>query len=210
MGTTKLKLYNGALLLIGENALSALTDDVKGRYVIDGMYDDALDFCLAQGLWAFATRAVSITSSVTPSFHYTYGFEIPSDLIRIGAVWTDDNEAVPITEYAKEGNYIYADVTPIYIQYISNDASWGLDLTKWPPWYVEYVKAHIAAEICQTITGNTTKTEEARKFEMIQRRAAGNRNAMEKPARFPPRGQWSNARVAGWRTSSLRGTGRGL
>lgn len=209
---SKLHLYNGAIRLIGGQSLSALTDDVETRRVIDEIYSDSLNYCLEMGYWNWAIRSIEAAddSSISPVFDYQYAFTKPTDWIRTNAVFADGAETTPLTEYSFEQGYFYANITPIYIRYVSNDTSYGLDLGKWTATFQKYVEAHLAAEISERIRSDQAKSEYLRKLEEERLRTASNRNSMDLPARFAPPGLWAQARYKGWRGSSLRGTGRGL
>jgi hypothetical protein len=210
--SSKLNLYNSALRLIGDIKLSALTDDVEARYVIDDVFEDACFFCLESGYWNFAMRAVQVEDdpSVVPQFNYQFAFGRPTDWLRTASIFADSYERDTVTDYAYEQGYWYANITPLYIRYVSNDNQYGMDLGKWTMHFQRYVEAHIAAEVCTRLSQSTTIEEALRKKEEFRKRDAQNKNAMENPARFPPLGQWARSRAIGFRSSSLRSTGRGL
>ena len=82
--TTKLKLYNKALLYCKERKLASLTEEGKPRRLLDEVYDDSIEYCLEEGLWKFATQTVRIDydESIAPLYGYRRAFVKPSD-------WTD-------------------------------------------------------------------------------------------------------------------------
>ena len=209
---SKLGLYNAALSLIGEAEIASLTETAEARYVLDRKYDDATRYCLECGLWNFATRAIEAHAapSVEPTFGYQFAMTRPNDWLRIAGVWTDPTERNPNVDYAFEQGYIYANVDPLYIRYVSSDPQYGMDLGKWPMAFQRFVEAHLAAEICSRLTNNDQKHQELRKLENNRMLAAENKNAMDLPARFPPMGSWAQSRMTGFRGSKLSGPGRGL
>ena len=208
----KLALYNCALSLIGEAEISTLEENVEARRVLDRKYDDAWRYCLEQGMWNFAIRAIEANdvASVTPTFGYQYAFTKPNDWLRTTGVWSDVRESDPLTDYAFEQGYFYANLTPIYIRYVSSDPQYGMDLGKWPLTFQRYVEAHLASEICERLSNNASKHEALLKLQAMRRREAENKNAMDNPARFPPMGSWARSRMGAFGRSRLGGTGRGL
>lgn len=163
--TTKLSLYNGALLLMTERKLASLDDPVGddtplAQIELDTVWDNgARDFCLEQGLWNFATRSQSITydPDITPAFGLQRVFDKPSDWIRTAALCSDDRFSATVLDYRDEGSYWFSDLDTIYVKYISNDNSYGYDLSLWPQTFVKFVSAYLAMETCERITQNRVK-----------------------------------------------------
>lgn len=59
---TKLGLYNAALGECGEPELTSLSEDRKPRHLLDSVYDDVVKYCLEQGQWKHAIRAIEANS----------------------------------------------------------------------------------------------------------------------------------------------------
>ena len=159
---TKLTLYNGALRECGERELTALTDDIEGRHLLDAVYDQALKYCLEQGAWNFAIRAIEANSdtNVEPTFGFSFAFEKPTDIVRILEVSANAEFSTPLINYLEEGNYWYADADPIYVRYTSDDSEYGLDLSIWPETFTFYVELHLARLIVRRLTGSASKFNE--------------------------------------------------
>ena len=205
----QLSLYNEALGILKERSLSALTDSREPRRVLDDYYSGVVAYCLARGFWNFAMRAVSITESltITPEFGYTYAFEHPSDWIRTYVVADNENFEPQLLRYNDEAGVWYADVTPLYVKYISNSASYGLNLSAWPQTFADYVACRLAYRAAPRIS--KASTEEMQRLYEEQKRAcgiAGGVDAMDEPPRFPPTGSWAGSRrgvYRGPRSSTL-------
>jgi hypothetical protein len=158
---TKLAVFNGALRLLKERKLDTLTDDEFKRYELDAEYDATIAYMLEKGLWNFAMRTVTIDEdvSVDPAFGFNYAFEKPSDWVRTWKV-SANPRLFPVMgagEYIHEGAYWSANVTPIYVSYVSNGASYGLDLTAWPASFIRAVEFELALRVAPTITSFTSK-----------------------------------------------------
>jgi len=68
---TKLGLFNGALLMLGERSLATLTENREPRRLLDIVWDGGgVRTCLEAGIWNFAVRAARIEydPSAEPGF----------------------------------------------------------------------------------------------------------------------------------------------
>ena len=202
--TTKLLIFNGALRMCGERKLASLSENRQPRHLLDDEWaDDAVDYCLSAGQWKFAKRTVEIASSVgvTPAFGYTKAFAIPDDFIRTAALCSDPYLRVPLLAYSQEQAYWFADVDPIYVSYISNDASYGGDMSRWPQEFVLFVQAYLAGKIVTALTQDKEQRKQSLGLERKYLLEAKSSDAMEGPSAFPPPGAWVSARLG-------RGAGR--
>lgn len=213
--TDKLKIYNGALSLIGERALASLTEARESRRALDLVYDDdGIKACLEAGQWYFAMRSQKITydSAISPTWGFRRVFDVPSDHVRTCALCSDENFNVPLLDYREEANFWYADIDVIYVRFVSQDTSYGLDLSLWPASFVEFVKAHFASKISPTVTSSDGTKKDALAYRTLMLKHAKSLAAMADGTTFPARGSWANARAGnsrGWRdrgnTGSLLG-----
>lgn len=206
--TTRLRLYNLALLAVGERELTALTDDVPARRYLDQAWNNGFtDEVLAAGQWKFArrTQQISRESSVTAEFGHPYAFAIPTDHIRTVAVCADEFFRNPLTDYQVEGGHWLASINPIYVSFVSNAASYGGDLSRWQADVVEYARFLLAQKIVPRLSGNKTDLERLDKKTQRALKDAKSSDAMEGPTAFPPTGSWVRARMRG-RTGYDRGS----
>ena len=196
MAVSQLSLYNEALRLIGERRLASISENREPRRVLDDVWNDgAVDYCLEQGQWNFAMRAVEITpSAVTPAFGFTYAFDKPNDFIRTAGVSEDESFNVPLLDTMEEVGFWFANVTPIYVRYVSNAASYGSDFQRWPSSFAKYVAAFLASEICFTITQSAEKQNFIITLAMDRLKKAKSIDAMADATAFTPQGGWSSAR----------------
>lgn len=199
--STKLELYNEALGLLGERRLTSLTEARDHRYHLDDAYAKALEYCLEQGYWNFAMRTVTITpsSSITVAFGYTRAYEKPTDWVRSYILSASPSLDPPLLDrqYVDEADIWYADCNPLYVKYVSNDATtYGAVLANWPETYAFYVACRLARMICPIVSsGSADKIEQAEEREKKARLDARNKDAMNEPTKFPPRGSWSQSRM---------------
>lgn len=194
---TQLSLYNGALTILGERKLASLTENREPRFKLDDIWDnDLVNRVLQHGQWKFAKRTVQLTasSSVTPSFGFQFAFDKPTDFIRTIMIAYDEYFNVPITRYSDESKWLFCDAEVIYFAYVSNDSQFGGDLTLWQPNFAEYVEHYLAYKVAPRLTGLEFSERNLQGKMKMQLAEAKATDAMEGPAKFPPRGGWSRSR----------------
>ena len=198
--TTQLSLYNGALRLCMERKLASLTEAREPRRYLDDAWEDgAVDACLEMGLWSFAIRTVQLTydSGITPSFGASRVFAVPDDFLKLNELSTDEMFTSAFNAFRMEAGKIYAEVDTLYLSYVSNDPSFGGDMTRWPNAFEGLVQAYLAAEIVGRLTTDRELKKDVEKKMAAAQRAALAVDALNKPARRTPRGTWVAARIGG-------------
>jgi hypothetical protein len=197
--TTKLIVYNEALLVCGERLLTALDSPAteQSQIELDRVWNGgAVNYCLEKGLWQFAERAISLSydPDTTVQFGYQRAFNKPTDLIRISNVSADERFSVPLLDYNYRADFFFADHDTLYLKYISNDAQYGADLTLWPETFVKYVGVYLAWCICNRLT-QSKLDKSMLKDEMDEKLSdAKAKDAIANPTKFPPSGSWANSR----------------
>ena len=201
MTTSRLSLYNDALLIVGERPLASLTEEREPRRLLDQAWDSGTVFgCLEMAQWNFAMRAVQLDHDpdYSPEFGYRYRFNKPSDWMVTSALCADEFFYDPITAYADELDFWYADADPIYVRFISNDDSYGLNFGMWPSTFTDYVAAAFAGKIVMKLTSDESRRDYILhpKTGILAHRltVARSRAAMAKPTKFFPQGNWASAR----------------
>jgi hypothetical protein len=154
----RLGLYNQVLTEhLEERRLISLTENREARRVMDDVWDGpTIGGCLAAGFWNFATRTAmyEASPSIEPDFGYAYAFDKPTDWVRSVALSSDEMFACPLVEFNDEAGFWFANVDTIYVRWVSNDTSYGMNLAGWPENFERYVAASLAVAACGRITGN--------------------------------------------------------
>lgn len=206
MGTDQLQQYNDALLLCGERGLATLEEPREPRRLLDQAWLQAIDACLEEGQWWFATRTMRVEVDDTvspPEFGYRNAFSKPVDYIQTCAVCTDEYFRTPLLRYADEMGYWWADIEPIYVQIVSNDVQYGADMGRWPASFCAYNAAYLAGRVITKLAGDRSD-QRAHLFgppgrpedgwiEVCKRKAMS-LAARTQPTKFPATGSWVNAR----------------
>jgi hypothetical protein len=209
--TTKTKLYRNAAIILKQDAVGmAVTEDSGVVNNLNLVYDDVLAFALTRGDWNFATLTVSIEASadVTSAISdYSSAIPKPDDYAgRIVAISGNQRFDPPLDDYHEDGGtagYIWCDVDPLYLRYISNATDVGLDLSLWPPTFTRYVEHELAYRVAPTLTSiGAAEKEELRKERTRALKEAQMNDARNQGAQKLPQGRLVQAR--GWPNTRSR------
>lgn len=196
--TTKLKLYNRALLYCRERQLAALTDNSPSRRALDAVWDSGyfISRVLEMGFWNCAMRTVlaDYTPSVEPSFGLARAFAKPDDWVRTYALSADEYFTEPLRQYTDEGGYWFAEYDELYVQYVSSSDAYGGDLSRWPESLATaaaYLLAYDAAPALGLPETRIDKLEQDKEKAFLMAKST---DAMNQPTALKPMGGWEASR----------------
>lgn len=200
---SKLSIYNGALLALGERKLSSLTEARASRRRLDSVWDDGgVKSCLQASFWNFAMQSIELTfsPSITPAFGYRYAFDKPTDWVRTSVISGDGNFSCELLDCEDQGAYWYADFDTIYVRYVSDDNAFGMDIANWPENFTRYVEHYFAQRICKATSnsGGDAEALEAKTRRLLNEAKAT--DAMDETTKMIPPGSWSQSRRGSRRT----------
>jgi len=196
--TSKLSIYQGATIALGDRKIMSLTEKRGTRYACDDVWDrGGVNTCLQMGQWNFATRSLQydFSPSIEPDFGFRHAFNKPDDWVRTVAVCEDEFFKVPLLSYTDEAAFWFADLDTIYVRFVSNDPSFGTNFAAWPPNFTRYVELYFAWSICERVTAATSKKQDLEKDLKQALLLAKNTDAMDEATTFPPPGTWSRSRM---------------
>jgi hypothetical protein len=204
MATSKLERYNEALGALEERKLGSLSENREPRRVLDDYWSGVVAFCLEQGYWNFAMRAVQAdaSASISPTFGFDYAFNKPDDWIKTYEISANENFIPPLIDrdYVDEPNLWYANCDPLFVKYVSNATAYGLDLSIWSASFADYVSLRLAAKACKRITGKDDMLTGPDGLLRREKRARGialANDAMNEGVKFAPEGTWVQSRRGG-------------
>lgn len=143
---TKLQLYNKALGHLGPVRLTSLQENRPDRRELDAVYDGSLQVMLERGVWKFALRTVRLDpdTDVTPLFGLRYAYSKPTDWVRLRLISPDERQEDEDRTFREEGAYIFSDYSVLYVTFVSNLTTHGLNLGAYPELYANAVAAEMA------------------------------------------------------------------
>lgn len=143
----KLEIYRGALQLLGNSAgLSSLTEVAPARHRLDEIWSPSVDYLLTKGLWNFAMRTIELSydEDVEAGFGRTYAFSKPTDWIRTASICDTGDFDGSFEDFDDENGYWAADVTKLYIKYVSSDTDYGWNVGSWRQPFAQALEAYLA------------------------------------------------------------------
>lgn len=194
---SRLGLYQRAAQILGERRPASLTENVAVRRRLDVIWDaEGVKHCLQRGLWNFAMRSAQLdySPSVEPEFGYRYAFNKSSDWVRTAIIATDES-FYSAARYSDEVGYIWSDWPLLYAKWVSDDTSYGMDLSLWPPNFTEFVAHSFALKAAKTTTGSSADADELKRDEKRMLILARSTDAMDEPTQFV-RSRWAESRVS--------------
>lgn len=206
--TDKLSVYNRALIHIGSTPLRRIDENVEVRRSLDAAWGSdkgGVQYVLEMGYWRFALRSVKLTydNEYESDFGYRRRFRLADDFVKTYAVCEDEYFRAPLTEYDREGDFIYAEFDDLYLRYVSNATDRGFDLGRWPATFTRMVEYHLAREIAPPKLAKT-KSENIETGFKEARLEARNVDCMEEPQKFPAVRGWAGSRRAAHRHENKR------
>lgn len=196
----KLEIFNDTLVEhLGERAVTA-NENRESRLVLEQFWKDGrfIDECLEEGDWSFAIRTLEIQydPALEPDYGFSRVFPKPDDCKRLVALSPDPDFNVRLDEtgYRDENGYWFTYNDVIYASFISNLEEYGRDPSKWPEYFLDYMKARLARKACKRITQSDSRLEELMKTERRLLMNARGKDGMNKPSVKMNRGSWNKAR----------------
>lgn len=205
MSATRLSVYNEALSICGERSLSltsGLTEVREGRYLLDDVWNNnGVRFCLEQAQWKFAMRSqmLDYDTSITPGFGYRRAFQKGTDWCLTSAVCSDEYFRTPLLEYNDEAGYLYSNIDQIYVRFVSDDSSYGGDMSLWTTTFATYVASHFASRVIMTLSSDKERQKQVIGLSEKALKEAKSLDAMADPEKMIPHGSWASSRIRGIR-----------
>ncbi|PRH31903.1 hypothetical protein [Burkholderia multivorans] len=154
-------ICNRALTKLGDKRITSLDEDSKAAATLNSMYDDVLDACLREHVWAFAkTRAQLAALADAPLFGFGYQYRLPADFIRL--IQIGQFLVYPKTDtrglFSIENGNLLTDIeAPLYVRYVKRVT----DPNAMDPLFREAFACRLAVEACESLTQSSTKRQAA-------------------------------------------------
>jgi hypothetical protein len=201
---SKLDIYVQAALILKLRAVADLSESTHTRVTFDALWDSVVAYMLEAHGWRFAARAVSLdpVTTETPAYGYSYYFDKPSDFVRLIAISSSPYDWPTLDDFSEEGDVWAANCNPLFIEYVSNDTSKGMNIGAWR---ASFGRA-VAYELADRAAGSLTKLGDdelklIEKEKMNALHTAKTRDSIGQPAARPGPGLLTRSRM-GRRTIS--------
>ncbi len=154
-GDSVVSICNSALVALGEDLITALTDNTKRAILCNLRYDPVRRAALRSHPWNFAKAQANLAASTTdPLFDYDWAYPLPADFIRFWDESSDDNDEPELEIY---GNQVLTDDAPplgiIYVQDVQ-------DPTRFDALFVQLLALELAFDLCEPLTQSGDKLKD--------------------------------------------------
>lgn len=168
MAASEVAICNKALLKVGSETISALSNTSKRAIACNTIYAACRDEVLEAHPWNFAKQRVDLTADVTaPAFGYDFRFLAPTDCLLPLKVNGND------TTWSFEDRYILSDDTDCELEYTKKET----DTTTFSPTFDEALACRIASELAIALHQKVTLADLMMKAYQAQLRQARFTNA---------------------------------
>lgn len=143
---TDIDMASNALVLIGDDPISALSDSTAAS----NLYLETYKLVLSQHPWTFALKEQflsRLTQAPDTETGYSYAFRMPTDIIRLWAV-------LNIRDYRIVGENLYANATEVFARYV-----YKVSETLLPPHVVKTIEYKLAADFAISVAEDEQKSE---------------------------------------------------
>lgn len=122
MAESTLSIINASLTKLGERRISSIEEDTPQGRAAKALHAQAFRYILTKSPWSSATEYTQLLSdatwSSTNSPRWPYRYQLPNKLVKLLKVYDGDEDQYYL--YKRRGNYIYTDISLIYIEYIKD------------------------------------------------------------------------------------------
>lgn len=149
---SKVSICNRALVLLGANKITSLSDDTQEAIVLNNVYTDSLKTILAECCWNFAAKRARLNKETKePVWGGGSMFALPSDMVRIFDVSLPED-----FNYTIEGRSLItaADSVGIIYTWLNEDDS------MYPSYFINAFAYLLAHDVCYELTNAVSKTDE--------------------------------------------------
>ena len=189
MASTSTEICNSALIKVGAERISSLTENNKRAILCNEQYNKIRKKLLSSHPWNFSTKRVQLTrDAAVPEFEFDFQYSIPSDCLRIFRVKNDGNFM-----YRIEAGKLLTNESEVYIEYAKDET----DVSLFAEYFTEYLAHALAYDLCYAIVQSNAYKQSLKEDVLESRREAKNSDAQEGSPREFDISTWTNARMEG-------------
>jgi hypothetical protein len=150
---TRLTIWNAALDMLVETALTSEADDRPVARWLGREYDRVRDSVLASHTWNFAAKREWLAAdSTAPEFGWQFRYEVPEDFIRVYYLNQKGKRNYPPIPYEIDGQFILCDYpAPLPLRYVRRETLEG----NFDVLFCTALAGRLAAEMAQWLTGKS-------------------------------------------------------
>lgn len=150
---SKAEICNLALVRLGANTITSLTDGTQTANLCNTVFDTLADEVMMEGPWTSTIRRADLNQlTTTPAFEYSYQYQLPTDpfCLKVLNVYSLSPSE---EDYVIEDDKLLSDESSISIRYIGRLTDTG----DWDPYLTRAFIARLASELAYPLTGKSDK-----------------------------------------------------
>jgi len=169
---SEVSICNMALQKLGNEAITALSEDSKRARACNLYYDINRDAILAAFPWnGCVKRARLARLAEEPEWGFSYKYQLPADCLRVLRAFDDESAGEDDTyeiTYQVESRELLTDATEVYVKYIKREE----DPNKYSPLLIEAMACRLAVQLVYNLAASTTLREQAfQEYDLVLREA---------------------------------------
>lgn len=197
---SEVAICNAALIKMGADTITALTDNNVRARVMNQRYAATRDSELRKRRWKFSILRVSLPALASvPDSDFDLQYQLPVDYLRLiegGSI----AEIPDLSDFRGGGNELFSIegqkiltnlAAPLAIRYLARVT----DTALFDPAFTDYLASVLAFDNCERITQSAEKKETLRQDKRDSLREAIRGNALEAPPRQQADSEWIAARA---------------
>jgi|TARA_R110002020_G_scaffold22513_7_gene76087 hypothetical protein len=150
--SSEAEICSNALSLLGDDPITALTDDSTRARLCNRFYASTRDSVLRAFTWNFAiTRQALAQSTTTPNFEFSFQYQLPEDPFCLKALKIDDD----YEKWRVEGRFLLTNASTVSLQYIARIT----DVGQYDALFTESLEYRLAEKMAWPITQNNKSVE---------------------------------------------------
>ncbi len=172
MASSAIDISSNALLLIGDEPISAFTEPGAGAKAAANLYPQTKEMVLSYHPWTFALkeqRLSRLTQTPDTLANYNYAYQLPTDLIRLWKI-------APISDYVIIGDKLYSNEPELLARYI-----YDVPETMIPAHVVKAMEYQMASEFSISVTEDENKAQYYGQKAQLQLAKASNIDSQGQP-----------------------------
>jgi len=144
------QICSEALILLRDKPISSFTDGTESAEICDELYPSFVRAMLADYPWYFSTKKQQLSKlSASPINEFDHKYLMPSDLLRLIAIYDSDQTGVrPFKNYDLINKEVHSNETSLWAEYAFYVAE-----NKWPSYFRRFFVIALAEHLAMPITG---------------------------------------------------------
>jgi len=172
--TTKLQIINNALLMVGAETISTLTDSSREARVASSVYDVTREDLLARNPWDFALGQVQLAQvATTPLFGFDHAYQLPVNPKALRIMRKND----PPNDYRIFEDKLYTDDNEVAIIFLFDPGE-----QNYPAYFIRLIEYELAKIFAFALMQDETQGQIFENLMARQMRVARSINAQNSPS----------------------------